>query len=66
MEWAALDGEFSISCTITKLGEVKVNFCMMSDSSPEWELTGLISFGSGQLEMISKHMEKFCNINILY
>ena len=64
-EWAALEEEFSISCSITSTGIVTAKFFLTPGLDREWELKSSVSFGAGELEVISKHMAKFFYANSL-
>ena len=62
-EWAALEGEFSITCNSTSTGIVTVKFFLTPGLEREWEVKSSLSFGAGELEVISKHMAKFFYAN---
>ena len=58
-QWAALEGEFEISCEITSTGKVTAHFFLTPGLDREWEVKSSVSFGAGVLELLSKHMSQF-------
>ncbi|MBX2886066.1 MAG: hypothetical protein KTR32_39285 [Granulosicoccus sp.] len=58
-EWQSLEQEFDIACEITKLGVVTINFSLTPSLDREWDVSSSISFGSGELEVISKRISSF-------
>lgn len=58
-EWAALEGEFAISCDITNTGKVRAQFFLTPGLDREWEVKSSVSFGAGELNVLSKRMDKF-------
>lgn len=64
-QWAALEGEFEISCDITSTGKVTAHFFLTPGLDREWEVKSSVSFGAGELEVLSKHMTEFFYANDL-
>lgn len=62
-QWAALEGEFEISCDITSTGKVAAHFFLTPGLDREWEVKSSVSFGAGELELVSKHMTEFFHAN---
>ena len=62
-QWAALEGEFEISFDISSMGKVTARFFLTPGLDGEWEVKGSVSFGAGELELLSKHMTEFFYAN---
>lgn len=62
-EWEALEGEFVVSFSVNSTGHVTAQFILSPGLDREWEVKGAVSFGAGELELLSKRMSEFFYAN---
>ena len=58
-KWNSLEGEFGISCQVNKVGLVTIQFSLTPSLDREWIVQSSISFGSGELQFVSKRISSF-------